>query len=372
MTSRLCARRRFLLAATTPWLPHCGGTTRTREIWLSAEGSSAAEFGAAWVDASGRALSLPVGFRGHEVVQHPLRPERALVVARRPGRHMAEVDLVDQRVVRTIECAKAHEQGGHACFSADGKVVFSAESNYERGEGRIVVRDADDYRQLDEYASHGVGPHELVLLPDGKTLVVANGGLLTHPDSADEVLNLDTMRSRLSFVASTSGDLLDEYGVAESKASIRHLDVSAQGEITVAIQMQRDAVTHEELAPLAAVFDPEQGLQVLEAPETLLWQCADYMGSTRINAASGIAGYTSPRGNIALFWALETREFVGYHRFQDVCGIAVSLDESEFVLSNSSGQIRRLDAFTLAAVAEDLELPGFAWDNHLRAIELPG
>jgi hypothetical protein len=46
----------------------------------------------------------------------------------------------------------------------------------------LGVRDATDgYRQIGELASFGVGPHELVLMPDGATLAVANGGIRTHP-----------------------------------------------------------------------------------------------------------------------------------------------------------------------------------------------
>ena len=46
----------------------------------------------------------------------------------------------------------------------------------------IGVRDAQDgYRQIGELPSDGIGPHEATLMPDGKTLVVANGGIRTHP-----------------------------------------------------------------------------------------------------------------------------------------------------------------------------------------------
>ena len=365
-------RRQLLLASLLiPCFAACGDTASRREIWISAQGSTAEDFGAGWLEPDGRTQQLQVGFRGHDIIQHPRRRERALLIARRPGRQMIELDLVEHRVVRRIDCTENHEQGGHACFSADGHALFSAESDYELGEGRIVVRDAEDYRVLDEYPSHGIGPHEIALMPDGQTLAVANGGLRTHPDTGRAVLNLESMRSRLTFMNSRSGELLSEHRVAESKASIRHIDVNDRGEVSVALQMQREAADHDELAPLAGVYDEEHGLRIFDAPESLLWRCNDYMGSTRLNPKTRIAGYTSPRGDIALFWNLDTRELAGYHRFHDVCGIAVSLDQSEFILSNSAGQIRRLDALTLEPRARQLDLDGFEWDNHLRAIELP-
>ena len=61
------------------------------------------------------------------------------------------------------------------------------------------MRDAtDDYRQVGELPAHGVGPHEVVLMPDGKTLAVANGGIRTHPDRDRVPLNLDSMQPSLT------------------------------------------------------------------------------------------------------------------------------------------------------------------------------
>jgi len=348
------------------------GREEPREAWVSAQGGDASKFGAGWTGPDGHAESVAVGFRGHDVWQHPLHPERVLLVARRPGRELAEVDLLDRTVTRRVPCSENHEMGGHACFSRDGSTLFTAESNYESGEGRIVVRDARDYRTLDEFPSHGVGPHEILLMPDGRTLAVANGGLRTHPSTGDSVLNLDSMQSRLTFLDSTNGQLIAEHAVAEPKASIRHLDVNERGEMAVALQMQREGSDHQNLAPLAAVYDEGRGLRVLSGPEGLLWQCNDYMGSARINAKTRVAGYTSPRGNIALFWNLDNGDLLAHHAFHDVCGIAVSLDQSAFVLSNSTGQIRCLDARTLEELpARRQEAAQFAWDNHLRAIRLP-
>ena len=342
------------------------------ELWISAQGKQQETFGLGWTTPDGQSARLAVGFRGHDVLPHALFAERALLIGRHPERELVEVDLIEGRIVRRITCAPEHELAGHACFSADGAVLFTTESNFERGEGRVVARDARDYRVLDEWSSHGIGPHELLRMPDGRTLAVANGGLLTHPRSGDEVLNLDTMVSTLSFIDASSGELLDEQRVDEQRASIRHLDVSDRGELSVALQMQRRGDDDQHQAPLAAIYDARRGLRVISEPAPLLWQCEDYMGSTRINSRSRVAGFTSPRGDIALFWDLDTLTPVGHHRLHDVCGLTVSLDEALFVLSSSSGQIRCLDAVTLEERAEHrLELSDFAWDNHMRSLRHP-
>lgn len=381
-------RRKFLLRTlvwtSAPPVLHALGATglgmlgscRRRdpeaELLVSAQGSAAQDCGLGWTTLSGQARQLPVGFRGHDVSPHPLRPGRVVLVARHPGEDLVEVDLREGRVTQRTKSTADHVLGGHACFSRDGQRLFIAESRLERGTGRIVVRDALDYRVLTTFASHGLGPHELLLMPDGRTLAVANGGLLTHPSTGAQVLNLDTMASRLSFIDSESGELVEEHAVDEPKASIRHLCLSDHGELSVALQMQREAAGHERLAPLTAIHDRQRGLQVLRGPEPLLWRCKDYMGSTRINNRSRIAGFTSPRGDIALFFHLDSRELVGHYRFHDVCGLAVNGAEDLFVLSNSAGQVRCLDAFTLQERPElRLQLSSFAWDNHMRVMPWP-
>lgn len=373
------ARRQLLLAGLTlPMLaaPMAGSWFANRRqpqpVLVSAQGRSTEQYGAAWSNSHGQVHTAATGVRGHDVIQHVLRPERLLLIARRPGRELVEIDLVSGDVIQRIACLEHHHLNGHACFSPDGRYLFTTESNTALGRGRLIVRDGNDYRVLAQFNSHGIGPHELQFMPDGRTLAVANGGLLTHPDSGRQVLNLDTMRSTLSLIDSHNGELLQEFSVNEPKASIRHLDVSRRGDISVALQMQRQGTDHQQLAPLAALL-PAGGssLKVLGEPETLLWHCNDYMGSTRINNLSGIAGFTSPRGDIALFWHIDDNRLAGFHRMHDVCGLSVSLDQRHFIVSNSSGHIRYLDAFSLQeSTSLRQHWPHIRWDNHLHAINL--
>ncbi|GGY38879.1 hypothetical protein GCM10011297_10090 [Bacterioplanes sanyensis] len=378
MTMPINARRRQLVLAglSLPAMAAFSGgrylaqQPAPREWLISAQGRTPEQYGAAWASSSTHATTV-TGLRGHDVLQHALRPQHLIVVARRPGRELVEIDLLSGRIQQRSACLPHHHLNGHACFSADGRYLFTSESDYQQGTGRLIVRDADNYQVLDSFSSHGIGPHELQLMPDGRTLAVANGGLLTHPDSGRKVLNLDSMRSSLSLIDSHNGELLAEYQVAEPKASIRHLDVAQDGSISVALQMQRQAAEHQQLAPLAALL-PSGGnaLQVLDTPETLLWHCNDYMGSTRINGRSRLAGFTSPRGDIALFWHIDSGRLAGYHRLHDVCGLTVSLDQKRFILTNSDGHIRQLDAFNLEEIPGSRQhLSDVAWDNHLHAID---
>lgn len=202
--------------------------------------------------------------------------------------------------------------------------------------------------------------------PDGKTLVIANGGILTHPNSGRQELNLDTMVSSLTYLDSTTGKKLDNFRIPETKASIRHLDDTRDGTVVFAMQMQRKAATHNNTVPLGALHKPGKAIQLLEQPETLIDQMNDYAGSVAISASMRTAGFTSPRGNIAAFWNIDSGELQGYHSLQDVCGIAVMEDQQSFILSNSFGQTRQLDAATLKEnLANRTQRTDTHWDNHL-------
>ena len=107
----------------------------------------------------------------------------------------------------------------------------------------LGVRDATDgYRQIGELASFGVGPHELVLMPDGATLAVANGGIRTHPDRDRAKLNLDSMAPSLAYLDLADGKLRADYRLAEEhhQLSIRHLAVLGTGGVAIAMQYEGD------------------------------------------------------------------------------------------------------------------------------------
>ena len=347
-------------------------STEHGEVWFSAAIVGNDGFGAAWHNRAGHVDGhVPTDFRGHGAALHPTRPNSALLFARRPGYMGIEVDLASGELVKQFHCAQGRHLYGHGCFSADGKVLFTTEADIEGGAGKIGIRDADTYQLLGEYDSYGVGPHELRLMPDGKTLVVANGGLLTRPDTGRRVLNLDTMDSSLVYIDTHSGELVDQVRVAEPKASHRHLDVANDGTVAVAIQVQREATHHTDLVPLAITHRRGEPARALHEPQPVLAKLQDYMGSVAISNTSRRVGFTSPRGNLAVFWDIESGEFVGQHSMRDVCGLATDPSQSRFILSSSSGQMRVLDSTTLQEQREQrVNAAGLHWDNHMVVTQL--
>ena len=343
------------------------------ETWISAEGTDSQHFGLGWISPDlQQANSVLAGFRGHGMAQNPQQPAQVVMFSRAPGRELVVVDLQQQRVVQRVACQEGYHLSGHGCFSADGSRLYSVESDYRQGQGRIVVRDTTSWQVVADYSSGGIGPHEVKLMPDQRTLVIANGGLLTHPDRGDDVLNPDSMDSSLVYMTAANGEIQSQWRLPEPKASIRHLDVAADGTVAIATQVQRKAMDSDRVVALGAVHKPGQPLQLLAEPAMVLAQFDDYMGSVVIHQEQRLAGFSSPRGNLVAFWHLDTLELAGYHRFHDVCGLACSRDQRHFVLSNSAGEVRQLDARTLKENrALRMSWQDRHWDNHMTSLLVP-
>jgi hypothetical protein len=308
-----------------------------------------------------------IPLRGHSVVAHPLKPNSVLVFARRPGTQCFEVDLQAQQITNTFMAQNGCNFSGHGVFSTDGTRLFCAEMHRHDGTGNITIRDSQTYKILQEYASGGLEPHQLLLLNNGNTLLIANGGILTRPETGRRKLNLNTMHSSLVFMDSGNGKIQMRLTTPWQQASIRHLSAAPDDSVAIAMQYQREAVAHRDLIPLTGFWHPgADAIAFNEAPEVLNAQLNDYVGSTVIHAETRVAAFSSPRGNLVAFWTLDG-SYAGHYRLHDVCGLGV--DGEYFVLSNSNGEVHYVRA---ASLEEDAGLrQHFAntrWDNHLTII----
>ncbi len=390
--NRTVSRRRFnqglmstgiaSIATTLPAFSHSGWAKNwlspevdNQELWLSAQGRDKSSYSLGWINPQAESSSQQLSnFRGHGLCQNPIQPEQVVMFSRRPGTHGIRLNTTSGEIDGHFHSIEDHYMQGHGCYSADGKWLYCTESSISSGEGKITVRDAKSLEQVNEFNSYGIGPHEVKLMPDGFTLVVANGGLLTHPASGRKILNLETMQASLTYIDSRDGELLSEHFLSSPKASIRHLDVAKDGTVAIALQVQREAMSSNELIPLAAIHKPNhtttsQPLELLHAPEALMVKLNDYMGSVVIHNETRLAAFTSPKGDLAMFWHLDDLSLQGYHAFHDVCGLTISQDNKYFVLSNSAGKIRQIDARTLKInKLKSLHFPEKSWDNHLLSI----
>lgn len=315
--------------------------------------------------------TLVTGFRGHGIAVDPQRPGRVIMIGRRPGFRSCEVDLREGRVVRVIDAQPARHFYGHGCFTPDGRYLLTTENDYAGGQGIIGVYDGTTLQHLDEWSSHGIGPHDLLLMPGGKQLAVANGGIRTHPDSGRRKLNLTEMDSSLSFIELETGALIGRARLPDRFQSIRHLALGPDGEIAVAVQYQREAAGHDRPVALVGMFRGGENIAPLDNPRETA-KLADYALSIAIDPIRGTVGVTSPRGHTASFFDPDTGQCLSSLPLRGVCGLAYVSDRDLFALSTVGGELRFLDARDLTERSElRRRTRQVMWDNHLYSIK-PG
>ena len=300
----------------------------------------------------GERFRIPIPDRGHAAAAHPTRPE-AVAFARRPGTFAIVLDCRTGEVLAQLDSPRGRHFYGHGAFDPSGDVLFTTENDFENGTGRIGVWDARrGYVRIGEFASHGIGPHEMRLMPDG-TLVVANGGIDTHPVTGREKLNLPTMQPNLSYV-STGGDLLDQVEPTHHHASIRHLSVRSDG--LVGIGMQWQGAIHEAPA-LVATHQRGGSLQEMGDGVALI----GYVGSVAFSGDGSQLAITSPKSGVAQVFDAATGDLNAGHAQTDVCGVAATT--FGLMATDGQGGVLRLDA-----PAHHLANYDLAFDNHLVAI----
>ncbi|SEA89960.1 hypothetical protein SAMN05660964_02769 [Thiothrix caldifontis] len=311
--------------------------------------------------ASGTTDSQAVPFRGHGML--PLHDGRVILFGRRPGFECAVVNWSNG--MQRIPATAGHHFDGHGCLSAQGDVLFTTENHFDAKRGVLGIRDSQTFQHLGEYDTFGLDPHEVQLMPDGKTLVVANGGIETHPDFGRRKLNLDTMQPSLVYIDAASGKKIDEYRLPDRYLSIRHLIATADGNVGVALQYEGDLYRQQ---PASLVAWQERGgdLQLLDISTADVARFSGYMADLAYDPQQHILAVSSPRGNHTSFWSTREHRFLHAHPLPEPSGIAFLADKQQFLVSDATGGIHTFPSTLQPASASLLHhYPDTLWDNHV-------
>ncbi|NDV85832.1 DUF1513 domain-containing protein [Aurantimonas aggregata] len=301
--------------------------------------------------------------RGHDIAFNRISG-RAVVFARRPRTFAVVFDPASGRTLQTLTSPGGRHFFGHGFFSPDGALLYATENDYDGARGMIGVYDvAAGYRRIGEFASHGMDTHEALLMPDGETIVVANGGIETHPDYGRQMLNIPTMEPSIAFIDRRSGDLIDKQLLPQSlhKLSLHHIAIDARQRVWFGGQYQGPA---GDAPPLVGFAEAGQALTLTEMAPTDLAGLGNYIGSVATSRDGARVAVSSPVGNTTLILAATTGDILSRHAIRDGCGLAP--DGSGFLATSGGGDVIRLEEDDRPTSA-DLE-----WDNHILALDALG
>ncbi|MES0883811.1 DUF1513 domain-containing protein [Roseibium sp. SCP14] len=335
-------------------------------LFASAFKKADGNFGIGIVDELGQVLAqISLPGRGHGVAVSP-DATRLAAFARRPGTFLIILRPFDQAEPELLTADTGRHYFGHGCFSKGGRLLYAVENDFDAARGVVGVYDISgpQTRRIGELDTHGIGPHDILLSHDGRTLIVANGGIETHPDKGREKLNLETMSPSVVFLDAANGDLLARHGLDASlhQLSLRHMALDANGRAWVGGQFQGAL---SETPPLVTVFSRDEMPELREMPGAVASRLQNYIGSVTANAAGDVIATSAPRGGQTLFWDVANGTFLGTQAIPDGCGVA-PIDQGSFLISDGNGGLSYVsDAEEPAEILA--RPPGFSWDNHMAA-----
>ncbi|TPE47341.1 DUF1513 domain-containing protein [Maribrevibacterium harenarium] len=365
----MLSRRQFLAAGLALGsAPLWANLIGSREgMYVSAFSSDGNHFAAGFNDVGNILWHIQLPERAHAPVLHPTQAVAGFV-ARRPGFYMDFVNVRTGDFLQRITPTQDHHFYGHALFSHDGDFLITQENHFPTGEGKIFVRRWPSAEVVAEYSSGGIGPHEAVFL-NSSTIVIANGGLRTHPDNDRDILNLDTMAPNLTYLNWQTGEILQQVKHADKwhQLSIRHLDVNQHGEVVIGCQHQGEAW---EQVPLVAVSRIDAtDFRYLDMPEPIRARFKQYCGSVCFDKSGELVAISTPRGGFVAYWRISDHQFIGVDNCRDVCGLSPSNESGSFILTSGTGKV-----LNTLVYENHIELitqhASIRWDNHLRRVTI--
>lgn len=304
-------------------------------------------------------LSLPG--RGHDCVFSP-SGHHTVVFSRRPGNWFVVYDCMLDRPVVKVSAAPGRHFYGHGRFSPDGRLFYATENDYENAQGVIgVYQVAATYSRKAEFPSQGVGPHDITALPNSTVLVIANGGIETHPDFGREKLNLATMQSSLAYIDSRTGELTNIRNLPESlqRLSIRHMALSRNGDCFFAAQYEGAA---EDSPPLVGCSRQHGGFELWEsalANQTL----KNHVTSIAVDPTGTTVATTSAQGGAVIFWDAASGKILTVHELPDCSGVAAT--DGQIYVTSAVGIHMFSLAGTLLSNKPGMTAEAGSWDEHL-------
>ena len=371
-----------LKAATTPAF---SSDKTAGELYICGARRSADKFVAVVFDENAKLqVAVPIKARAHGAAAHS-RTHRACLFGRRPGYFMNTFDIRTPENQLVISPVDGRHFYGHGAYSENGKLLYATENDFDKGRAVIGVYDAtSSYQRIGEINAYGIGPHELIRVPGSPILVVANGGIQTHPDTGREKLNIATMQPSLSMVDARTGQLVGRHMLADEfhQVSIRHLACTADGELWYAGQYEGDEVAIDGLVGRVSIQDSmhsfrnglsRRGLTLVELPESIRNRVSGYLTSVAIVGPHAV--FTSARGGLMFNIERDSLQVDESLSILDCSGVAATYPCESFREENSSpaecalitcgtGEIVSVSDGGLTSLA----LHNYQWDNHVYRI----
>ena len=355
------SRRQCLLAVAGGVLwPRAWAATTSASATLVAAWEADNQYRVGLISVVGEAWSIQrsvtVPTRPHALLAEP--GGTVLAVARRPGDWLLRWRPGStQQQWHWIDGDRRFN--GHAIASTNSAHIWTTETDLDTAQGRLGVREARSLEKTDEWATHGMDPHELLALPErlgafpAGTLMVANGGIPTRPETGRSKRHLDRMDASLVALNPKTGALLGQWRLTDPFLSIRHLAWDANTQrLGIALQAEHPTEEDRWRAPVLAVWDGER-VSTAPAPPDL----RGYGGAVAARPSGGFL-VGCPRANALAVFDAQTR-WSHNITLPDACAVAVAA--GQWWVAGGSGVLHGEGGSPRLATGAN---GSPRWDNH--------
>lgn len=302
-----------------------------------------------------------LALRVHALTPRPDGRE-AVAVGRRPQDVAFVLDGAGETLRASFDATEGRRFSGHGDYSRDGVTFMTAEIDFETGEGVVVLRDvAGGYQPRAEFASAGVGPHELI--GAGGLVAVANGAKEPKSEPGVAALGRTTARSNVALLHAGTGAAESVAALEDGMEtlSLRHLVATPGGGVIVGAQ---DTAKGARDLPLVARVEGER-LRFLEVDYGLAARFGGYVGQLSLDASGRYLAASGPVGGVVGVFDLETDECLGLVPAPDCCAVAADGTTGGFVAATGLGEALRIAAHESGVAITARLASRLRWDNHL-------
>lgn len=308
----------------------------------------------------------------YEVHLATLSPDKnsILVCSRKPGASLLKYDL-NGNIIAELKPIKNQHFEGHGIFTLDEKYIFATASDYEKGQGKLLKLNSQDLSLIEEFSSGGIGPHELVWQSD-RTIAIANTGVLTHPNSGREILNLSSIQSTVVLFDSQKEEIIHQWQVPQPGLSARHLDCMDNGDLVIGCQYKKQ---DQRPACIAFARKKQELIFADQKNEMLHWNMKGYTASIKSIPNTHQALISNPRGHLLTQWQgiteienidTPTEQLVNTLPLEFGKGLTISQDGKRAWVSKGAGELLQLDLSDGLAESTSIKIKeNIWWANHL-------
>jgi hypothetical protein len=282
------------------------------------------------------ALPSPIDFLVHGISVDPRHSTHA-VCFEKQGPGACLIDLASGAVIRAITTSPTRQFYGHGAWSRDGSLLYATESHLDKGlTGALVVRDGSTLAELGTLPTHGVAPHDCQLVDDGRVMAIAHGGGLREARGAPPCV---------TWVDLASERLLERVLLDSPRFNAGHLRITSSGDLAL-VSAPRAGLPEIDRQLGALSLRPRgRRLKTLAEPTAVTRRMIGETLSVVVHEATRLVVATHPLGDCVSLWRLDDGAHLGVLELINPRGVALTLDESAFVVSHMTPNGPQLSAW---------------------------